>query len=152
MPTAHQTLLSREGNVWVGTCGGGLNQLKPRLVELLATGSNTPMEAVRSVCQDTDGLLWAVVWQKGEVLRGAGQAFTPLADKDGWSVSNAQCVAAGAEGGGWIGTQYAGLYHWLNGGVTGTLDETNGLASSQVSALLTTPSCTPSEHSVQPEP
>ena len=116
-----------------------LNQLKPRLVELLATGTNAPMEGVLSACQDTQGQLWAVVWQKGQVLRSSGQAFAPLSPKEGWSVSNAQCVAADARGGVWIGTQYAGLHHWQNGEVTEILDESNGLTSSRVNALLTTP-------------
>ena len=142
LPTAHQTILSlkedREGNLWVGTRGGGLNQLKPRLVELLATGTNAPLEAVRSVCQDSDGQLWAVVWQKGEVMRSAGQAWSPVSPKDGWSVSNAQCVTADPQGGVWIGTEYTGLYHWQNGVVNETLDMTNGLISSRVNALLAT--------------
>ncbi|MEI6604474.1 MAG: two-component regulator propeller domain-containing protein [Verrucomicrobiota bacterium] len=143
LPTAHQTILSlkedREGNLWVGTRGGGLNQLKPRLVDLLATSTGTPLEAVRSVCQDTGGQLWAVVWQKGEVLRSAGRTFAPMSAKDGWSESNAQCVAADPQGGVWIGTQYIGLHHWQNGGVNEILNMTNGLISSRVNALLTIP-------------
>ena len=143
LPTAHQTILSlkedREGDLWVGTRGGGLNQLKPRLVELLATGANASLEGVRSVCQDTEGQLWAVVWQKGEVLRSAGQSFAPMSAKDGWSESNAQCVAADPQGGVWIGTQYIGLHHWQNGVVNEILNMTNGLISSRVDALLTTP-------------
>ena len=139
VPTAHQTILSlkedRGGNLWVGTRGGGLNQLKPKLVELLATGSGTSFEAVRSVCLDKAGLLWSVVWQKGQVMRSAGQAWTPLSAKDGWSVSNAQCVAADPHGGVWIGTEYFGLYHWQDGVVSENL---KGLPSGRINALLAT--------------
>lgn len=143
VPTPHRTILSlkedREGNLWVGTRGGGLNQLKPRVVELLTTGSGTPLEAVRSVCQDTAGVLWAVVWQKGELLRNAGQVWAPMSAADGWPFGNAQCVAADPRGGVWIGTQNNGVLHWQNGAITEGLDESSGLGSNRVNALLTTP-------------
>ncbi len=128
----------REGNLWIGTRGGGLNQLKPKIVDLLPPGSATPFEPVRSVCQDTDGVLWAVVWPNGEVLRSAGQGWTPLSAKDGWSIPNSQCVAADPQGGVWIGTQYAGLHRWRNGVVTDSLTRANGLVGDFVDALLVT--------------
>ncbi len=150
--SSHQTLLSlkedREGNVWLGTRGGGLNQLRPRVAELMATGSGSSLEAVQSVCQDTDGVLWAVVWQKGEVLRSAGQGWTPVTASEGWALSDsggrtplhAQSVAADPRGGVWIGTQYNGLHHWRNGVIVDSLVEANGLRSNRVNALLATAS------------
>ena len=105
-------------------------------MELLATGASAPFEAVSSVCQDTDERLWAVIWQKGQVLRSTGQAWTPLAAKDGWDVAYTRCVAADPQGGVWIGTQYAGLYHWQNGAVTESLSSANGLPSGRINALL----------------
>ena len=141
--TSHHEILSlkedQEGNLWVGTRGGGLNQLKPRIVELLATDSRSPFEAVRSVSEDTNGLLWAVS-QSGVVSRSAGNGWTPLSANDGWSVSYAQCVAADPNGGVWIGTQYLGLYRWQNGAVTTSLSRTNGLQGDLVNSLLTVPS------------
>ncbi|MCX6875006.1 MAG: triple tyrosine motif-containing protein [Verrucomicrobia bacterium] len=152
VPTAampQQTILTlmddREGNLWVGTRGGGLSQLKPGVVELLAISSATPLTPVGSICQDPAGLLWAVLWPNGEVLRSTGQGWTPLSAKDGWSVPFAQCVAADAQGGVWAGTSYNGLFHWQNGAVTASLSAENGLgvnsngtAGNQVNALLTT--------------
>lgn len=144
VPTRPRTILSikedREGTLWVGSRGGGLMQLRPRLAELLTTEATAQADAVLSVCQDTDRLLWAVIWQKGVVLRGTGSDWTPLAAKDGWTVENAQCVAADPQGGVWIGTQYQGLYRWRDGAVTETLVQTNGLNSHRVNALLATPS------------
>jgi ligand-binding sensor domain-containing protein/signal transduction histidine kinase len=137
--TSHQEILSvmedRERNFWVGTRGGGLNRLKPRVVELLATDSSIPFEAVQSVCQDTAGLLWTVA-QNGVVSRSAGHSWTPLSTNDGWSVPYARCVAADPKGGVWIGTQYSGLRRWQDGAVTATLSKANGLTDDFVSALL----------------
>ena len=141
---SQQTILTmtsdREGNLWVGTRGGGLSQLTPKAVELLSIGSAAPFTPVGSVCQDSDGVLWAVVWPNGKVLRSAGQDWTPLSAKDGWPGHAAQCVSADPQGGVWIGTQYNGLHRWHNGVVTDSLDKTRGLAGDHVDALLVTAS------------
>lgn len=139
-----QTILNltedREGSLWVGTRGGGLSQLKPRVAELLTTGSAIPFQPVRSVCQDTDGGLWAVAWPNGEVMRSVGQGWTLLTADDGWNVINTKCVAADPRGGVWIGTEYAGLFRWQGGAVTERHTRENGLGGNRITALLTTPS------------
>ena len=145
--TIHTLAEDREGNMWVGTRGGGLSQLKPGVVDLLAISPATQFTPVDSICQDTAGLMWAVLWPNGEVLRNAGHGWTPLSAKDGWSVPLSKCVATDFQGGVWIGTQYNGLFHWKDGAVTESLSAENGLgvnsngtAANQVRALLTTAS------------
>ena len=145
--TIYTLLEDREGNMWVGTRGGGLSQLKPGVVDLLAISPANQFTPVDSICQDTAGLMWAVLWPNGEVLRNAGHGWTPLSAKDGWSVPLSKCVATDFQGGVWIGTQYNGLFHWKNGAVTESLSAANGLgvnsngtAGNQVNALLTTAS------------
>ncbi len=144
VPLPQQTILAvqedREENLWVGVRGGGLNQLKPRVVELLATGSATQFEPVQSLCQDTDGTLWTIVWPDGRLMHsaGPGQEWSPLSPENGWPVSNSECVAADPRGGVWIGTKDAGLKHWQNGAVTETLVQTDGLANNNVGSLLVT--------------
>lgn len=137
----------REGNMWVGTRGGGLSQLKPGVVDLSAINPANQFPPVDSICQDAAGLMWAVLWPNGEVLRNAGHGWTTLSADDGWSIPHSKCVAADAQGGVWIGTQYNGLFHWKDGAVTESLSAENGLgvnsngtAGNQVNALLTTAS------------
>ena len=140
--TEHQHILSvnsdRQGNVWIGTRGGGLNQLKPKAVELLAPANPIEFLPVRSLCQDKSDTRW-IVTQDGVVWRSWGGGWVPLFH-DGWTLPNAQCVAADPQGGVWIGTQTQGLHLWQNDKVTASLSKTNGLAGDSVSALLATPS------------
>ena len=145
--TIHSLAEDREGNMWVGTRGGGLSQLKLGVVDLLPISPANQFTPVDSICQDAAGLMWAVLWPNGEVLRNTGQGWTPLSAKDGWSVPLSKCVAADFHGGVWIGTQYNGLFHWKDGAVTESLRAENGLgvnsngtAANQVHALLTTAS------------
>ena len=140
--TSDQEILSikedRDGIMWVGTRGAGLNQVKGRVVQLSAFGATPPFMAVRSVCYDAVGLIWMVA-QNGVVFNTGPGGGILSADK-GWSLSDAQCVAADSQGGVWIGTQKHGLHHWRNGTVRTNLCTTNGLAGDSVNALLATPS------------
>ena len=140
--TEHQQILSvksdHQGNVWIGTRGGGLNQLKPQAVELLAPATPIEFMPVRSICQDKSDTRW-IVTQDGVVSRSWGGGWTPLSD-DGWPFADAQCVAADPQGGAWIGTQTHGLHHWQDKALTTSLAKTNGLAGDSVSTLLAAPS------------
>ena len=142
VPTGHQTILSvsedRDGNIWVGTRGGGMKQVRPRVIELRTTASGIPFDGVLSICEETNGVLWAAIWQKGTVVRSTDQGWMQLSVKDGWKIENAICVAADPQGGVWIGTSYNGLYRWQDGAITHRLCLTNGLSANGVSAVRTT--------------
>ncbi|MEI7900411.1 MAG: triple tyrosine motif-containing protein [bacterium] len=140
--TEHQQILSvksdQQGNVWIGTRGGGLNQLKPKAVELLSPASPIEFVPVRSLCQDMTDTRW-IVTQNGMVWRSWGGGWVPLSD-DGWTFSDAQCVIAASLSGVWIGTQTHGLHHWQDKALITSLTPANGLAGDSVSALLAVPS------------
>ena len=115
IPTSHRQILclleDREGNIWAGTGGGGLDRIQQRAITLEGAENGLPFEAVQSICQDTDGTLWAVT-QNGLLTfrtNGAWNTFTNL---------KANCVAADDNGAIWIGTQQRSLYRFKNGAVT----------------------------------
>jgi ligand-binding sensor domain-containing protein/signal transduction histidine kinase len=48
----------REGNLWVGTEGGGLCRLRPRIFEKIGVAQGLSSDQVMSMCQATNGDFW----------------------------------------------------------------------------------------------
>ncbi|HWV99272.1 MAG TPA: two-component regulator propeller domain-containing protein [Candidatus Acidoferrum sp.] len=136
--TSHEEIMSLgnddEGNVWVGTGGGGLNRLRTRAVELQARASGLPTEAVRSICEDKNGVMWAVA-ANGELARRVGNQWSRVAGEAEGSGAHATCVTSDGSGGIWIGTYRNGLQRWRGGRFT-SLRRENGLGGEIVRGLL----------------
>ena len=88
VPTSYPDILSiaedREGNLWAGTGGGGLNRLRARIMELQNTENGLPFSSVRSVCEDAAGNLWAAA-QNGELARRENGAWRDLSSESDWT-------------------------------------------------------------------
>ena len=125
----------REGNIWVGTEGGGLNRLRPQVVELQGRDAGLPFETVRSVCEETNGTIWAVT-QNGEVSINNGSGWQSLAASGQWPGGQATCVAHGADGIIYIGTVRRGVYRWRGGKFLPRLRTADGLANSGIRSFL----------------
>jgi len=136
--TSQEEILSlgedNEGNIWVGTGGGGLDRLRPRVVELQTAESGLPSATVRSICEDSAGVMWAVA-QNGGLARRTDGSWKTVTSKDGWSGARASCVVSDGEGGVWIGTYSSGLERWANGRFS-VLGRENGLGGDIVRGLL----------------
>lgn len=136
--TSHEEILcalrDREENLWVGTAGGGLDVLSPRAVNLVGTRSGLPSESIRSVCLARNGCFWAAL-NNGTLARGRSNDWQAVTAADGWPGGNATCVAAGADGGVWVGTRDRGLEYFHDGSWR-QWDRNDGLGSTFIHALL----------------
>ena len=139
VPTTYPDVLNisedREGSLWVGTGGGGLNRLRPRIMELQNKDNGLPFSSVRSVCEDTKGTLWGAA-QNGELATRVNGKWHNLSDHGEWSGIQATCVASDGGSGVWVGTAHGGLRHAVAGRMT-VLNRNDGLGGEVVRALFT---------------
>lgn len=117
VPTTHQEILSfledAEGNLWAGTGGGGLNQLRPQALRLITSENGLQFEGVQSLCQDRQGVVWAAM-RNGALARLSDGAWQTLPIDDTWA-GDAVCVCAEPSGGVWVGTRFHRLLFWRDG-------------------------------------
>src|SRR5581483_11476334 len=82
IPTSDVEILSlaedREGNLWAGTAGGGVDRVRPRLVRLEGGDTGAPFQAVQSLSEGTNGDVWATT-QDGSLVRFNDGAWTTIA-------------------------------------------------------------------------
>jgi ligand-binding sensor domain-containing protein/signal transduction histidine kinase len=133
-PEISDLMEDREGNLWVGTSGGGLNRVRPRGVELEQVGKGLPFETAKSLCEDTNGVLWAAT-QNGFLVCRKNGVWSTAATNANWSDGDVTCVAADRTGAMWIGTKSHALYCLQEGRFTAWRTESN-LASRAVRSLL----------------
>jgi len=139
VPTSDPNIVSviedHEGSIWVGTRGGGLNRLRPRVVEYAVLGPDRRDTPVFSVCEDTAGNIWAAAGTR--VLRRSRDDARPtFSTNETASLAYPRCVAADPRGGVWIGTRYAGLFSCRDGMVRRLSARQDGLAGNHVRCLL----------------
>jgi signal transduction histidine kinase/ligand-binding sensor domain-containing protein len=136
-PTSDREILSlaedRERNIWVGTGGGGLDRLRPKAITLENLETGAPFRAVQSLCEGTDGAIWAVTVD-GTVVRHSHDDWEVVSNTDIES-NMANCVAADPDGSIWIGTREHKILHWQDGRVT-ILGADNGLESRTIHEML----------------
>src|SRR6185369_1028486 len=90
-----------DGSFWVGTGGGGLNRVRLLPIRLESEASGLSLEAVRSMCEDSAGAVWAVS-QNGELARRTSTGWSKVARPEWRELS---CVAADKNGVVWLGTR-----------------------------------------------
>src|SRR5206468_538904 len=97
--------MDREGSLWVGMNGGGVNRAEPQTFHSL---EGSPVMTVQSVCADAKGGLWLGIiegvryWQNGEIK----QMYLGKASVRAVLVDRQQRV--------WAGTGSEGLYQLQN--------------------------------------
>lgn len=124
----------REGNLWVGTRGSGLLQVRFRSIDLINPKANVPLLSVQSFCEGTDGVRFAV-GPFGMLARLQGSSWERMTVQLGWPGGTATCVAADLRGGVWIGTAQRGVFQWKDGRFS-SAGETNVLSIHSIRSLL----------------
>ncbi len=99
-----------EENVWVGTGGGGLNRLRPRVIELQNVEAGLPLSTINSITEDATGNLWATV--RGELYREEASGWKRLRQPDGWTGASPMCVLGDDDGTVWISAARNRLQEW----------------------------------------
>ena len=122
-----------EGNIWVGTAGGGLDRVNARRIQLEGLDSGASLAAIQSVCEDIHGVQWGAT-QGGLLVSRANGRWSPALTNAPWT-NAVDCVAADKDGTLWIGTRNTGLYCWRDGQFA-SWDAGGGFAGRAVLDLL----------------
>jgi signal transduction histidine kinase/ligand-binding sensor domain-containing protein len=112
LPTSHQIprcmTEDREGNLWLGTAGGGLNRIRRSSFELSATNV---ADTIGSICEDASGTLWLGnargIWKIVD-----GKAHAPENPQEWPNFAHAVC--ADSDGNLWIGGS-RGVFRYREG-------------------------------------
>ncbi len=135
--TTHQEIISLmedvEGNIWVGMGGGGLNQVRPRAVTLEGNENGLPIPVVSSLCEDTDGVVWAAT-QNGALAKNINGRWQVVPTGEQWP-GQAMSLCADPTGGIWVGTRYHRLLRWREGRFV-EWGDVNGMTGQTVHTLV----------------
>jgi ligand-binding sensor domain-containing protein len=100
----------REGNLWVGSLGGGLGRLKPRQLRAVTQADGLPRAFVFSLCEDAAGTVWAGTYGGGLVrIRETAERFA-VEPVPRVPQNVVRSVVAAPDGVVWVGTYGGGLY------------------------------------------
>ncbi len=107
-----------EGDIWIGTAGGGIARVRESLFHALGQAKGLPGKVVRSVCVDTHGTLWAGTMSGGLARWQEGRFVTiPLPSPDA-NPTESVTVFPESDGGLWVGTLNHGLMRLHAGEIT----------------------------------
>jgi PAS domain S-box-containing protein len=96
--------VDREGSLWIGRSGAGLERLKPKVVATFGNEDGLHDERVRSVFEAKDGSLWMGT-QGGGLGRLKDQKLVTYTVKDGLPSNLVWALSEDRAGNLWVGTQ-----------------------------------------------
>jgi PAS domain S-box-containing protein len=105
--------VDREGNLWIGRSGSGLEKLKPSIVSAYTKKDGLPDENIRSIYEARDGSLW-IATEAGGLSRLKDRRIVTYTKKDGLPSNAVWALAEDRKGNLWAGTQN-GLIRFKDG-------------------------------------
>jgi ligand-binding sensor domain-containing protein len=110
-----------EGNVWLGLNEGGLARLRPRIFHTVWPATGVDSRAARSVCEDTNGVMWFGSGGR-QVVRWADGKFSNYMFSSTHSYEDTKVYPDGGDGL-WVGSVQNGLLHLREGQFSRPFDE-----------------------------
>jgi signal transduction histidine kinase/streptogramin lyase len=92
----------REGNLWLGTEGRGLYQVRPQFISSYSVEQGLVDRNVYPICEGRDGSVWIGAWRKG-LSRYQNGKFTNYGVRDGLSASLITALAVDRDDRVWVG-------------------------------------------------
>ena len=112
----------REGNLWVGSNGGGLLQVQQRSFRVYSSKEGLEQVVVNSMAGLGDGSILVGTHGGGAQVLRSGR-FEPPIRLDGNSPRKwVHAVLSDGQGGAWVGTVGDGLFRWRDGRVVERID------------------------------
>lgn len=97
-----------QGNIWLGTEGGGVNRLNPNSFQHFTTNEGLSHYQVWSISEDSNGHLWFGTYHVGRPSNGVnrydGQNFTHFTTLEGLSRPSILSIIEDNQGMLWLGT------------------------------------------------
>ena len=103
----------KDGDLWIGTNGGGLVHLQPRTVQMFTTADGLPSDIAMAVLPAHDGRLW--VGENCGLAVFDGSHFRTFGANDGMTNSCVWSLAEDRKHTIWIGSYGGGLFSYRNG-------------------------------------
>lgn len=105
----------QDGNIWIGTLGGGLIRLRGTSIEQITRRDGLSGDFVNAIFEDKDGDVW-VGTDRG-LDRLSNPSMARLSRLDALNTSSVTVVEASRDGSLWLGTAMAGAVQLQNGGI-----------------------------------
>ena len=127
-----------EGNLWLGTHGGGLIRLQPRSLRVLDASVGLPADSPGCLAVGAEGRL-LVGFEHGGLYGEVADRFEPETGESSWGVHNlVSSLCAAPDSSLWVASPGAGLYR-LKGHSLVHYTTADGLSDNVILALATEP-------------